>query len=902
MPSSPGYGLYIKVKTVEAFNFPSIEHTVVSAAIQTMSDPIRILIKIAFVTLPVFISAWSTPPQEPGVSNQFHLHLDLREDHQSALPSTLSPVIYRSSGSKHNRYKPVFETREAMLSGRVINDITTRKERDEPKPMRAKKPVVPSPPDAEKERVTKERKDKEVKKKKEKRETKETEKKKQRKEKEKKGKIKNQTPKNLSESTAADRELHGKHPLRSIPVGFARACLSHQLLDAYGRVFIKNLLDLCCHLQGSSLTQKRAKELDHPQGADNDTQLIHHFSDVQRLIYAATLARFSKQCQRHLSKFQYQTFRPDRTSSTSVNNLWPLTYCHKTFGFRLGIINPGSYANAINCSISRDRCGQATSLFSTPFTNKNSPTTSPPLPTMVSSIAFVSHTSVTKTASLGEQQRVALTAAIHDPSFISNVTTGIYQAARNDSQSMAQALHSATDLCNTQVYAYMATVLFIRALPLASLSANSSLYRLKPTYNGSLTTLQTIWPNNPDVRRHLLDLIVQDSSFMDSLGNILYAGERRRQSKNKDLIKSMGVSHIELFFQRKSQPDLFDLPTHTLSEFLKSALTPGYVYFTEPVFRDYFYANEFTKRIVNSIVDLKCYPGALSENYAGYDNSLLNTQRGLFIKVLFGHRGHSDRNISIVSDNRATHYKFKGTLQTNGLVVNRLALDTTENRYPMQQLQHQQQTFSGSCGSSSNNGNNGDDLDNDVLDSVDDDLRQLDDDTENEEADRQSPDSIKSGSSAVLKEWTHWTAGTTFLPIEKMGPKMDGKDEPVRDSKEDSARDNKGEAMRRVARGSSNGTDLQLERVVVCIGLVNFNSRTSLPFKHTKLMRHFVKRARPLGVAIVGRNEYFTSTKCPQQDCGEFLQSLHNRSKYYGRCRVHFARDAVSTENIASCS
>ncbi|KAF8937066.1 hypothetical protein BGZ47_009198, partial [Haplosporangium gracile] len=182
-------------------------------------------------------------------------------------------------------------------------------------------------------------------------------------------------------------------------------------------------------------------------------------------------------------------------------------------------------------------------LFSPPTTN-NSLTTPPPLPTMESSIAFVSHTSVTKTTSLGEQQRVALTAAIHDPSFISNVTTRIFQATRKDSQSMAQALHSATDLCNTlQVYAYMATAVFIRAVledrPLPPCPPRAPLYRLRPTYNGSLTTLQTIWPtiewrpSNPDVRSHLLDLIIQDGGFMNSLGVILYTGERRQQSRNK---------------------------------------------------------------------------------------------------------------------------------------------------------------------------------------------------------------------------------------------------------------------------------------------------------------------------------------------------------------------------------
>ncbi|KAF8935590.1 hypothetical protein BGZ47_009883 [Haplosporangium gracile] len=62
---------------------------------------------------------------------------------------------------------------------------------------------------------------------------------------------------------------------------------------------------------------------------------------------------------------------------------------------------------------------------------------------------------------------------------------------------------------------------------------------------------------------------------------------------------------------------------------------------------------------------------------------------------------------------------------------------------------------------------------------------------------------------------------------ERTGAKLDAKD--------NSARDNKGEAMKSLARGSSNGTDLRLERVVICIGLAYFNSRTGLPSKHMQL-------------------------------------------------------------------
>ncbi|KAF8935591.1 hypothetical protein BGZ47_009884, partial [Haplosporangium gracile] len=192
-----------------------------------------------------------------------------------------------------------------------------------------------------------------------------------------------------------------------------------------------------------------------PQKADSDIRSLHHFSDVQRLIFcAATLARFSKQYQRHLSKFRHQTCGPNRTTSTSVDNPWPLTCRHKAFGFKLGIINSGSCANGIDRNIYHDRCGQASPLFLNAIYQQEQSDCS----TIASYHGIIDRFYITHVRDKGNKlrrtARVALTAAILDLSFISNVTTGIYQAARNDSQSMAQALHSATDLCSTlQVYA-----------------------------------------------------------------------------------------------------------------------------------------------------------------------------------------------------------------------------------------------------------------------------------------------------------------------------------------------------------------------------------------------------------------------------------------------------------------
>ncbi|KAG0306398.1 hypothetical protein BGZ97_000764 [Linnemannia gamsii] len=79
-------------------------------------------------------------------------------------------------------------------------------------------------------------------------------------------------------------------------------------------------------------------------------------------------------------------------------------------------------------------------------------------------------------------------------------------------------------------------------------------------------------------------------------------------------------------------------------------MLPGYIDFTEPALNEVFYASPNKKRIVDAIVGTRCYPGALSKNYTGYNNAMFCTQRGLLIEVLFGHRGYPERNGSIRFD------------------------------------------------------------------------------------------------------------------------------------------------------------------------------------------------------------------------------------------------------------
>ncbi|KAK3846232.1 MAG: hypothetical protein J3R72DRAFT_255454 [Linnemannia gamsii] len=48
--------------------------------------------------------------------------------------SEFSPIIYHRLGSKTNPYSPVLGTKDTILTGRDIEDITAREKRDEPKP------------------------------------------------------------------------------------------------------------------------------------------------------------------------------------------------------------------------------------------------------------------------------------------------------------------------------------------------------------------------------------------------------------------------------------------------------------------------------------------------------------------------------------------------------------------------------------------------------------------------------------------------------------------------------------------------------------------------------------------------------------------------------------------------
>ncbi|ORZ14420.1 hypothetical protein BCR41DRAFT_354842 [Lobosporangium transversale] len=76
---------------------------------------------------------------------------------------------------------------------------------------------------------------------------------------------------------------------------------------------------------------------------------------------------------------------------------------------------------------------------------------------------------------------------------------------------------------------------------------------------------------------------------------------------------------------------------------------------------------------------------------------------------------------------------------------------------------------------------------------------------------------------------------------------------------------------------------------VLVVGLGSFESSKGVPSKHTAITRHLVTQVKARGHFAVGAHEFYTSARCPRPRplCDSFLET------------VFFDRDAVGAENIA---
>jgi transposase len=83
------------------------------------------------------------------------------------------------------------------------------------------------------------------------------------------------------------------------------------------------------------------------------------------------------------------------------------------------------------------------------------------------------------------------------------------------------------------------------------------------------------------------------------------------------------------------------------------------------------------------------------------------------------------------------------------------------------------------------------------------------------------------------------------------------------------------------------------QRIYVDIGTGDFDATGLL---HISFLEYFVRKAKPLGITILGVDEYFTSQKFVR--CHEFVESLSMRAKKCSKCNVVFHRDILAADNM----
>ncbi|ORZ28206.1 hypothetical protein BCR41DRAFT_383079 [Lobosporangium transversale] len=137
------------------------------------------------------------------------------------------------------------------------------------------------------------------------------------------------------------------------------------------------------------------------------------------------------------------------------------------------------------------------------------------------------------------------------------------------------------------------------------------------------------------------------------------------------------MSDIEFFLRENKKVKKY-------SDFPTSSWSPGYVYLSEHALVDILWANEDTKQLLERILPLdNPSKTAMFECVQG--------TKGVLIQALFcdigGDRmvlGYRDKVSLQSQDKELTRFKLKGTISTNGLVLNLLAYDTTQTKRQQQ--------------------------------------------------------------------------------------------------------------------------------------------------------------------------------------------------------------------------
>ncbi|ORZ26622.1 hypothetical protein BCR41DRAFT_347648 [Lobosporangium transversale] len=397
------------------------------------------------------------------------------------------------------------------------------------------------------------------------------------------------------------------------------------------------------------------------------------------------------------------------------------------------------------------------------------------------------------------------------------------------------------------------------------------------------------------------------------------------------------------------------------SDFPTSPWSPGYVYLSEHALVDILWANEDTKQLLERILPLN-NPSktAMFECVQG--------TKGVLIQALFCDIG-SDRmvlgyrdKVSLLSqDKDLTRFKLKGTISTNGLVLNLLAYDTTQTKRQQQsdvdeedsrqELELSQGFLNTTCSKAA-----GEDLTDEDYANIN--WKRSSKLLENVELTFNKPGRCPSANTTTivgcdpsivnaltfssldphnpnLRQTVKVRSRFLYLPALRFNHLLNkrkrekgmievesaipvfGRDtyneyfqwmneEPqtqIGSKNLDVAPEKKWD-LRKAQRATF---DYAVQRVlkilggkgVLVVGLGSFESSKRVPSKHTAITRHLITQIKARGHFAVGAHEFYTSARCPRPLCDSFLETVYPRSKYCRTCKVFFDRDAVGAENIA---
>ncbi|ORZ26284.1 hypothetical protein BCR41DRAFT_348054, partial [Lobosporangium transversale] len=392
------------------------------------------------------------------------------------------------------------------------------------------------------------------------------------------------------------------------------------------------------------------------------------------------------------------------------------------------------------------------------------------------------------------------------------------------------------------------------------------------------------------------------------------------------------MSDIEFFLRENKKVKKY-------SDFPTSPWSPGYVYLSE-------HALQLLERILplnnpSKTAMFECVQGT----------------KGVLIQALFcdigGDRmvlGYRDKVSLQSQDKDLTRFKLKGTISTNGLVLNLLAYDTTQTKRqqqsdvdeedPSQELELSQGFLNTTCSKAA-----GEDLTDEDYANIN--WKRSSKLLENVELTFNKPGRCPSANTTTivgcdpgivnaltfsslgphnlnLRQTVKVRSRFLYLPVLRFNHLLNKRKREKGMIEVESAipvfgRDTYNEYFQwmneesQTQIGSKNldaqraTFDYAVQRVlkmlgekgVLVVGLGSFESSKGVPSKHTAITRHLVTQVKPRGHFAVGAHEFYTSARCRRPLCDSFLETVYPRSKYCRACKVFFDRDAVGAENIA---